>query len=193
MLKKNIFIHRFFFIFTLSFFILCVFSLKCFAVDFTIGDNVLSFGDLPTEVENFEYWVLIRDRDVDPYYSLYCSDSPITFDNNNSCLHGTNLTRYCARLGAGWRKLAWECSSYGLPDSNYVFTITNHNIMDYNNSSETFFQKPPLVVQLMEITQVEEIPKVIAEVLKLIIPIGLVVLSVVLIIYLVRLVILRVT
>lgn len=54
-----------------------------------------------------------------------------------------------------------------------------------------FFQKTPPQVTVVEIAQVEEIPKAIVGVMKTIIPVGLVVLSIFLVIYLIRLVILR--
>ncbi len=62
----------------------------------------------------------------------------------------------------------------------------------FNTSIDNaFFQKTPPQVTVVEIAQVEEIPKAIVGVMKTIIPVGLVVLSIFLIIYLIRLVILR--
>lgn len=63
-----------------------------------------------------------------------------------------------------------------------------------NSSGNVVFQKAPVTVgTIPKITQVEEIPQVMGEVLKVIIPIGLIIFGIGLLILLVRLVISRMT
>lgn len=96
-----------------------------------------------------------------------------------------------------WAELGVDSAEEGNYDTDqkrhiiYTNSVVYTSIEGYEKKEIFFPVTPPLEVQITEITQVEEIPKMITEVLKLIIPIGLVVLSVVLTIYLVRLVILR--
>lgn len=74
------------------------------------------------------------------------------------------------------------------------YTCINTFIKSYNDiymGDDIFFQVTPQVA-IQEITQVEELPKIIMKVLKVIIPAGLVVLSIGLLIYVIKLVILRV-
>lgn len=75
--------------------------------------------------------------------------------------------------------------------------VTSNNILlangkIYGSDSNLFFQMPPPIVEeitITEIAKVEELPEVIVKTMKTIIPIGLKILSMVLIIFLVRLVI----
>ena len=73
-------------------------------------------------------------------------------------------------------------------------TIVQSNFNIYDVDGELVFQ-PPLtkVAILPEIAQVKEIPKVMGEILTMIIPIGLIVFSIGLVIFLMRLVISRLT
>ena len=63
---------------------------------------------------------------------------------------------------------------------------------DINKTEVFFFNQFPLKYQIPTIAEVEEIPQVMTGVLKILIPVGLVLLSIFLVIYLVRLVISRV-
>lgn len=96
-----------------------------------------------------------------------------------------------------------NCIGYHIDNINNGNSVTFDNVNGYfsstftvrNNKGETvepFFPQAPQVT-IMEITQVEELPKIMDKALQVIIPIGLVVLSIGLVIYLIRLVILRVT
>lgn len=77
-------------------------------------------------------------------------------------------------------------------DSNYITYFGGSSDTIYLEDNTIFFQLTPPVteeLQIVKLTQVEEIPKAIVETLKKIIPVGLVVLSIFLIIYLMKLVI----
>ena len=141
------------------------------------------------------YWLnFCKEEDINkviymPYKSWGTDMHKILFNNKK----GDNLTEFRYYLDNN-KWVMRDSGTDGLVRNTLVDFILSTNDI-YNEDGTIFFQKTPLleqqVVEIMEITQVEEIPKAIAEVMKMIIPIGLVVLSAVLIIYLVHLVISR--
>lgn len=74
----------------------------------------------------------------------------------------------------------------------YIITSNFDVYFDDYTGKKLVFQKTPQV-EIMEITQVEKIPEIMSKVLQMIIPVGLVVLSIGLLIYVIKSVILRVT
>lgn len=133
--------------------------------------------------ENVEKFVHV------PYSSFGSLYHRLLFKNKS----GENLTEFRYYF----ENNKWVCRDSGtdglVRNSVVDYILSTSDI--YNENDTIFFQKTPLFkgVQVVEITQVEEIPKAIAETMKTIIPIGLVVLSIFLMIYLIRLVILRAT
>lgn len=75
--------------------------------------------------------------------------------------------------------------------NKYIITSNCDVYFDDYTGKKLVFQKPPQV-EMMIITQVEEIPEMITTILKMIIPVGLIVLSIGLVIFLIRWVILQV-
>ena len=63
----------------------------------------------------------------------------------------------------------------------------------YDVDGNLLFQHPPALVIIPEITQAEEIPQMMGEVMKILIPVGLIIFGIGLVILLIRLVISRVT
>lgn len=76
--------------------------------------------------------------------------------------------------------------------NKYIITSNCDVYFDDYTGKKLVFQKPPQV-EIMALTQVEEIPEIMNKVLQLIIPVGLVILSIGLLIYVIKLVIWRVT
>lgn len=95
---------------------------------------------------------------------------------------------------------SFNCGKDNTSVPNFVYYASPFAFVGASNGDVTaehiennvFFQVTPLLgVQVVEITQVEEIPKAIIQVMKTIIPVGLIILSIFLVIFLIRLVILR--
>lgn len=198
--KRNIII-------LLVFLILFSFVGNCFATTdspdyyFVISDSrTIIINNIPTTSKHFivQYW---------DYNGWYCITEYVGSDFAYYKQSGKYIYAYNSEGVAITNSSYYNTYKSNNQNANCTFTVTNgknsadNNYITYfGGSTDTiyleddtiFFQvAPPLEVQLVEITQVEEIPKAIAEVLEMIIPIGLVVLSVVLIIYLVQLVISR--
>lgn len=177
------------------------------SIEIEYNDKVIVF---PTTLEN------LNCKFTDYNYVLsYCNDGKywLNFcmaESIEKCMHvpysfmgdlyhrvlfknksGENLTEYRYYF----ENNKWVCRDNGtdglVRNSVVDYILSNNDI--YNENNTIFFQKTPLFkgVQVVEITQVEEIPKAITETMKTIIPIGLVGLSIFLMIYLIQLVISR--
>ena len=81
------------------------------------------------------------------------------------------------------------CSNYNICNGKRV--IGNSDIV-YSSNSASFFQEPVQEVVVPALGEVKELPKAIVETLKIIIPVGLVILGIGFVIYLIKSVILRV-
>ncbi len=199
-LKNKLFITLFLF-----FILIFSFSLNSFAsLNVSIGDELYSFPDLPdymgdsTEY-NFNSYLIVKGEGFNSniLYELYIYDSNSVLANHDGyTLHAckNNSTIYLFRLvDDSWK--FWGVTSYYNFSTQYTSYsyYTSSDILD--EFGEVVFQSAPHLVEqvtIPEIQQVGEIPQAIAEVLKILIPIGLIVLSIGLVIYLTRLVISRV-
>lgn len=145
-----------------------------------ISNNPITFTHEPTENFPEDYSV----RGTSLYYTsfnLSCNKSSKSFSFIKSYLETLDFNNFTEIGGLTGNSLN--------PSNIY---ISSENIFDKNGN--LVFQVAPVTVEQLtipEITQVEEIPQIMNKVLKLIIPIGLIVFFAGLLIYLVRLVILR--
>ena len=107
-------------------------------------------------------------------------------------LSSFTVNNFCAGVSSNSYSSGQTCISSNLDLSRNTIVQSNFNIYDVDG--ELVFQ-PPLtkVAILPEIAQVKEIPKVMGEILTMIIPIGLILFSIGLVIFLMRLVISRLT
>lgn len=90
----------------------------------------------------------------------------------------------------GWTGGLFEKNGFEDLGKNSTIYSTTSDIYTDSSYNKIFFQNPPQV-EITEITQVEELPKIMNKALQVIIPVGLVVLSIGLLIYVVKSVILR--
>lgn len=122
--------------------------------------------------------IIVKDKRLQ--FNLY------SYDKENFTYTISYTGDWCSFGGNTYEHVSYASPMCFIADG--LGKVTSDNI---NNN--VFFQRTPLqqTIQVVEITQVEEIPKAIIQVLKTIIPVGLVVLSIFLVIYLIRLVILR--
>lgn len=118
---------------------------------------------------------------VDYYYKSYAANSSSVLDQGVSLFNTAKLSNLSYYNGGAFN------DSNCRPD--YVF-YSSFDIKDENG--HVVFQKAPSQVTIPAIQQVEEIPQVMGQVMKILIPIGLIVFSIGLVIYLTRLVISRV-
>lgn len=209
MLKNN----KFLIVFTLIIIFLLLFITNSFAsYDFTTPDGVeYSCPDLPSDFTEDTIF-LITTTGNGYYYILKFDSVPYDnkiyryYDGKGTTLDSVNYYYYSSEGVIGTYDIY-----YNENHKNYISLATNRqNITSYdilyrlslvysshfnvyNENNTIFFQKTPLqqTLQVVEITQVEEIPKAIAQTLKTIIPVGLVVLSIFLVIYLTKSVIFR--
>lgn len=141
---------------------------------------------------------------------FYMSDNILSYYNNTSNsvtvyygdAHTNSISVYkspsvSSKSSVNWSELGVDSSKEGNYNTDglrhiiYTNSIVYTSLEGYKNN-DIFFRATPLQgVQVVEITQVEEIPKAITQILKTIIPIGLLILSIFLGIFLIRLVILR--
>lgn len=189
----------------LSAFLLCIniFVVSSFAsVSFNFEGADYSLDNSVTE--NFSYYFVLRT--TTSYYLTFASNSPfIMYEGISSFTHkksmivktldGSNFyTSYLSSKPSSNVELEYNTTNMDAWTSSFDFVYSNANIVDDNGNM--VFQVAPVTVEqvtIPEITQVEEIPHIMNKVLEMIIPIGLIVFFVGLLIYLVRLVILRMT
>ncbi len=74
-----------------------------------------------------------------------------------------------------------------------VYTDKNKSAVQLKGSVDFFLPPPPQVVVIPVLEGVEELPKAVTTTLKMILPVGLVVFGILLLVYIIRLLILRVT
>lgn len=186
--------------------------------DITYNDVKYSLPDLPSDVADKHFIIVCEgtpsvDKDVilfyntkpykyyqecSNYYSQYKADCiPVGFEPLSYV--------YTPSGTSGWVSKQFSYRFHGVTGFNinwYTLIYSNNDILIYksekDNSTEvlgTFFQLPvteiPETIPALE--TVEQIPTAMVETLKMIIPVGLVVLSAVLLIYLTKSVISRMT
>lgn len=120
------------------------------------------------------------------YFKIHHNDgSYIVFECYNSNGEKISFTTYGSN---GTQPSSWtsrkENTDNNIPVSSYNSGLYAGTL--YNTDGTIFFPKTPLTVEIPAVETVEQIPTAITETLKMIIPVGLVVLSVVLLIYLTR-------
>lgn len=182
--------------------IFCITGTSCYASNFNIefSYNNKDYNlTIPEELagEGYNYFIVANSSGIPIKCVYYRKDNSNCFyveKNTDGNYHFLVCNNDCLFLlnykdnGFVWHK--YDRTGYVMSSSDYIIYSTR----DICYTDDTiFFRNPPLQqgIQVVEITQVEEIPKAIAETMKTIIPIGLLVLSIFLMIYLIRLVILR--
>lgn len=209
MLKNNILAHKFLLIIVFAFFILFIFTIDCFATDnYYQESDIPKCFDIATKYlkdNNIKYYNYFVCYEIDTTNGGYAINFLFLISNDCTCYieSGENprIVSNHTYLIQFHKEANYNISNLVLKDYssttkwNYAKDIKYSSFDIMNSNGTIFFQKTPLLqgVQVVGVTQVEEIPKAITEVLKMIIPIGLVVLSIFLVIFLVRLVILRAT
>lgn len=196
--------NKFFIILFLFFIIVFSFTVKSFAsLNINIGNELNSFPDLPdvmgdkTEF-NFNNYIVVKGEDFNGsiLYELYIYESNSVLANHDgytlhACKNGSTIYMYRLQDNS-W--IFWGVTSYydfSTQYNSYTY-YTSSDIL--NEAGEVVFQSAPHLVEqvtIPAIQQVEEIPQAMSEVLKILIPVGLIVLSIGLVIFLTRLVISR--
>lgn len=195
--------NKFFIVLFLFFIIVFSFTVHSFAsLNVSIGDELNSFPDLPDlfgdkSMYNFDNYLIVKGEDFSGniIYELYIYNSgDILANYGGYTLYAPGTTIYLYRLvDSAWE--FWGVTQYWDFSSQYnSYTYyTSTDILD--ESGEVVFQSAPHLVEqvtIPAIQQVEEIPQAMSEVLRILIPVGLIVLSIGLVIFLTRLVISRV-
>ena len=212
-MKKNFFTHIFLPILAVFILVLNIFSIYSFGSstinidgsDYTVSDFISQFKNL----------VIITDRNS--FFTIIFSDCSFFYDNdsdyNHCCVRynasedmpfyayysnsfdDINFSKKLSSLNSDAFALS-KFTDNSLSFSgryNYDYIIySNHDV--YDNEGNILFQSAPQEVEqvtIPAISQVGEIPVVMTTAMKIIIPIGLIVLSIGLVIYLMQLVILR--
>lgn len=196
-IKNNILIYKNRILLILSIFLLClyVFSIYSYAIYDDIIDNNSVYSLIISDARSrwdSEGMILTKSDNETGYYKLYVYDtSKITATFTDNCLKYTcsGFTRldylYYTKEGHFISKYNNDTLSSG---GQKVYNTTTE---DYLYSRLTIYDNNGNVVNpyqpvLFQITQVEQIPEMITKIMKVIIPVGLVVLSVVLLIYLIK-------
>lgn len=211
---QNLFKYKLFIILLL--FIVLVTSIysNCFAsnnISYSYNGKIYTVNDFSNLIPNdCKYFIcLSNDSNAFPFLFIVDKDTrQYICQNSGKRLHSLSLSRYKRYI---FRNNKWELQSSYLEDSSYYvvfclsfidnkYSILYSNINFYGyydyigDTEEVVFQGAPVTVEqvtIPEIQAVEEIPQTMSKVLEMIIPIGLIVLSIGLLIYLMRLVILR--
>ncbi len=181
--------------------LLLSFTVNSFA-SFTVSasDEVLTFPDLPSTMPTSHY-IIMRD-DYWKAYSLFVANKWTNTSRFYKCTIGGEykyiscsggFTRYFCYYNDPntWVKYEENCGAINFGNNVSLLKYSTDNIYMALDNDDLLFQVPPLY-QIPRITEVAEITKVVVGVLKAIIPIGLVVLSMVLLIFLIKSVISRV-
>lgn len=157
----------------LAFLVLFMFSSSVFAsFDFNYNDVDYSFSDLPTDIA--EYYCIVDDGNG--YFSIYCGDTAITYDNDGrNLLYSTNIRRYCKQgmLGDWGGSGNTHASGIYKGQAYQVGAViySNHDIYYTNDSETVFFQKTPEALEetaLAKITRESHPEEVLIQILKLI-------------------------
>lgn len=197
-MKINI---KFLYSFLFVLFLFIIFNLNSsFAMDLTVNDVTYNLPDIST-VCDYEYQCIIF---TSSKFYLYDSKLPLVFDSDNkycldSSITSNTVKRYqFTHVDNGHKSTEWELMA-SVVDGNYVTTGQNINLsfsfvpnVVYSNndiylsSGELFFQAPVTGVVIPALETAQQIPETIVKTLKILIPVGLVVLAVGLIIYLIK-------
>ncbi|MFR8104699.1 MAG: hypothetical protein ACLU8F_06500 [Clostridia bacterium] len=192
-MNKKFLTHRILPILFVFLFCIFLFTTSCFAsFDFTYDNTDYSFPDLPSDINNKLYVItspgyngqqLFIFADSDLNSSLYhCKSTYLSINRDN---YASNIIIYTYD-GSSWV----GPSTYKDCDLNSRSLIYS-NCDIYDVSGELFFRKTPSLYQIPIITEAKQIPEVMEGTLKILIPVGLVLLAIGLVIWVIRLVRLR--
>ena len=187
------------------FLILVIFSFSSsFASTYEFEGSTIITNDTYDNEYTYKF-IFFTDNETTAQAYIFYSNTEIFVDErgftskNNGTYRYTELSCWSRDLPSTFDFSNVDISSYTESGStsmayfdNGKFFYSNYNIKDIDGN--LVFQVAPVTVEqvtIPEIQQVGEIPQAIAEVLKILIPIGLIVLSIGLVIYLTRLVISR--
>lgn len=167
-------------------------------VEYTFPDELLSIIK-SSEYYNDDYYVMgFKSTYHGNYYINFVKKTDslkITFNNQNDFSANENVNYY------SW---AYKISDFSLVVKSDLLTNKSYNAQSlfgkkcdsnifyldkgkfYTSSGEVFFQVPVTAVVIPSLETAEQIPQAIAKTLKILIPIGLIVLSVGLGIYLIK-------
>lgn len=141
-----------------------------------INDNEVIITDVPSSYQNYPYFISVYYNQ----YSLWVATDPSAYyyiDNNNNtdficCTSTVNVYRL---NGSNWEQV-YSTGTLGVNSSftckSIDFYCGGYPVYNDTNKSSTFYS--PLVVTLEGIQEVGEVPKQMAKVLKILIPIGLI-------------------
>lgn len=201
-----------FFLMLLLFFLL-VFSCNVFAS--SVPDEVITKAR-EVNLGHTDNVIILQDTATSDYYIPYCEDCS---SNSNSWRYSTYKSVNCF-ICPSWHVLhciKYSNGSFSDVGSRSMNTIgsnsviqesfnsislipvfADNNIVYYNVEGHTngdiFFQNPVQEVVVIPVLEgVEELPKAVTTTLKMILPVGLVVFGILLLVYIIRLLILRVT
>ncbi|MCI8444290.1 MAG: hypothetical protein HFJ37_03900 [Clostridia bacterium] len=185
-------------IFLILFFLFTTYTFASF--NFSYNGITYSLTDLPFNQNDYDYVIFYCKGDyyvasLSEGYNVFFSDDMISL-----FFHGNKT--YCCTiyklLDNKWSEFIKvpRYSTGTLVGSSFSFNDDSSSVIYstidiYTNSHELVFQKTPVTVGeiiIPEITQVTEIPQVMGEIFKILIPIGLIIFLIGLMIYLVRLV-----
>lgn len=201
-----------FFLMLLLFFLL-VFSCNVFAS--SVPDEVITKAR-EVNLGHTDNVIILQDTATSDYYIPYCEGCS---SNSNSWRYSTYKSVNCF-ICPSWHVLnciKYSNGSFSDVGSRSMNTIgsnsviqesfnsislipvfADNNIVYYNVEGHTngdiFFQNPVQEVVVIPVLEgVEELPKAVTTTLKMILPVGLVVFGILLLVYIIRLLILRVT
>lgn len=180
-------------------------------VDVTYKNENLQLPDFPSEVSDYAYKIVVE-RGKAEKYVLCCRKIP--FIHQEECSYFGSYNADCINVTDGscvfysiipGTTTIWEKDTYftgnfhgfsGFNINWYGMIYSNADILNKDDGA-VFFQETPQVVTttttttITKIAKVEELPKIIAEILKVIIPVGLVIFGMVLLILVIKSVISR--
>ncbi len=190
--------------------IMCLFGSTVCAYDVTYNDNTYTLND---EISNFKYIATIQ---LDNYVYILCSDNPFVFFTEDTYSDGSPIWRIgypehdskFYYISVWWTNIS-KIPSYTLSDFSETIACSStfsipKNWTEANHATSSFDLKdkdgnvvfqgasPELAgVTIPAIQSAEEIPQAIIKTMKVVIPVGLVILGIGLVIYLIKSVILR--
>lgn len=164
----------------------------------TYNDIKYTIPDFPDDGNNYKILFVNIVSENYASFVLFTSSEPFFIDINKGTCKYSNYLYYSYRTdhveGPFSLNSSFSQDTAGKSTSELYKRIVYSNYDVTDEEGNLVFQGAPVTVEqvtIPEISQVTEIPQVIAEVLKILIPIGLIVLSIGLVIYLTRLVISR--
>ena len=161
-----------------------------FAFTFTdINNNELTLSDIPDTIE-YDYIISVYNGRY-TIFSSNSSDGYFYVTGERIKCTSTTVSRYALSDDGVWNRVQTNISGNG-SNSDYMllscFVYSNSTVYTDIDKTDVFFQVPVQEVEVVvpALEKVEELPKAIVETLKVIIPVGLVLLGIILLIYLIK-------